>query len=142
MGAWVAPGETFGAAHGGSVRMFGVAAFGGRIARRVASCPSGKARRDYLRAAALAGRGCDRASVREAAQGHGCGPVLFSPTGARMPRRDGSGGILALRGHPPLAGPLPALPAEAGRHAEHIRHRMATTLRPTGPWQVSALVLG
>jgi len=121
--------------------MFGIAAFGGRIARRVACCPSGKARRDYLRAAALAGRGCDRASVREAAQGHGCGPVLFSPTRARVPRADGSGGYL-FRGHPPLAGPLLALPAETGRRAEHIRHRMASTLGPTGPWQASALVLG
>ena len=123
------------------MRMFGVAAFGGRIARRVARCPSGKARRDYLRAAALAGRVCDRASVGEAAQGHGCGPVLFSPTRARVPRADGSGGYL-FRGHPPLAGPLPALPAETGRRAEHIRHRTVSTLRPTGPRQVSALVLG
>ena len=59
-----------------------------------------------------------------------------------MPRRDGSGGILALSGHPPLAGPLLALPAETGRRAEHIRHRMASTKGPTGPWQASALVLG
>jgi hypothetical protein len=58
-----------------------------------------------------------------------------------MPRHDGSGGFL-FRGHPPLARPLPALPAEAGRHVEHIRHRMASTLRLTGPWQVSALGLG
>jgi hypothetical protein len=122
--------------------MFGVAAFGGRIARRAARCPSNLACRDYLLAAALAGRGCDRAGVRGAAQGHDCGPVLLPPTRARMPRRDGSGGILALRGHPPLAGPLPALPAETGRHAEHIRHRMTSTLRPTGPWRVSTLVLG
>ena len=122
--------------------MFGVAAFGGKIAGRAARCPSGKARRDYLPAAVLAGRGCDRAGVRGAAQGHACGPVLFSPTGARIPRRGGSGGILALRGHPPLAGPLPALPAEAGRRAEHFRHRMVSTPRLTRPWQVSALVLG
>jgi hypothetical protein len=122
--------------------MFGVAAFGGRIAGRAARGPSGKARRDYLPAAVLAGRGCDRAGVCGAALGHDRGPVLFSPAGARMPRRDGYGGILALRGHPPLAGLLPVPPAETGRHAEHIRRRKAGTLRPTGPWQVSALVLG
>ena len=131
--------------------MFGVAAFGGRIAGRAARGPSGKARRDYLPAAVLAGRGCDRAGVCGAALGHDRGPALFSPAGARMPlspagarmpRRDGYGGILALRGHPPLARLLPVLPAETGRHAEHIRRRKAGTLRPTGPWQVSALVLG
>ena len=121
--------------------MFGVAAFGGRIVWRAARCPSNLARGDYLRAAALAGHGCDRAGVREAARGHGRGPVLFSPSRARVPRRDGSGGFL-FRGHPPLAGPLPARPAEAGPRAEHSRHRMANTLRPTGSWQASVLVLG
>lgn len=122
--------------------MFGVAAFGGRIVRRAARCPSNLARGCYLRAAALAGHGGDRAGLRAAARGHDRGPVLFSPSRARMPRRDGSGGILALRGHPPLAGPLRARPAEAGTRAEHSRHRMASTLRPTGPWQASTLVLG
>lgn len=123
--------------------MFGVAAFGGRIVRRAARCPSNLARGYYLRAAALAGRGDDRAGVRGAARGHDRGPVLFSPSRTRVPpRRDGSGGILALRGHPPLAGPLPARPAEAGTRAEHSRHPTASMLRPTGPWQVSALVLG
>ena len=133
--------RTFGAVHGGSVRMFGVAAFGGKIVRRAARCPSNLARGYYLRAAALAGRGDDRAGVRGAARGHDRGPVLFSPTRARVPRADGSGGYL-FRGHPPLAGPLLALPAENGRRAEHFRHRMASTLRPTRPWQASALVLG
>lgn len=133
--------RTFGAAHGGSVRMFGVAAFGGRIVRRAARCPSNLARGYYLRAAALAGRGDDRAGVRGAARGHDRGPVLFSPTRARVPRADGSGGYL-FRGHPPLAGPLPALPAESGRRAEHIRHRMVRTPKPAWSWPASAWVLG
>ena len=121
--------------------MFGIAAFGGRITRRAARCPSDLARRDHLLAAALAGHGCDRAGVRKAARGHGCGPVLFSPAWARVPRSGGPGGFL-FRGHPPLTGPLPALPAEAGRRAEHFRHRMVSTPIPARPWPVSARVLG
>jgi len=133
--------RTFGAVHGGSVRMFGVAAFGGRITRRAASCPSNLARRENLLAAALAGRGCDRAGVRRAARVHDRGPVLLSPTRAQVPRLGGSGGLL-FRGHPPLAGPLPAFPAEAGRRAEHFRHRMVSAPRLARPWPVSVRVLG
>jgi hypothetical protein len=121
--------------------MFGVAAFGGRIVRRAASCPSNLARRENLLAVALAGHGCDLAGVRRAARVHDREPVLLSPTRARMPRRGGSGGFL-FRGHPPLTGPLPALPAEAGRRAEHFRHRRVSAPRLTGPWPVSARVLG
>src|SRR6266487_987469 len=58
---------TFGAAHGGSVRMFGVAAFGGRIGRRATCCLSTSAR-DYLREVALADLGCAAVGAFMAAQ--------------------------------------------------------------------------
>lgn len=56
-----------GAAHGGSVRMFGVAATGGRIERRAARRLSSWTR-DYLRGVALADLGCAAVGVFMAAQ--------------------------------------------------------------------------
>src|SRR6266496_3850805 len=60
-------GRAFGAAHGGSVRMFGVAATGGRIERR-ASRRLSTWTRDYLRKVALADLGCAVVGVFMAAQ--------------------------------------------------------------------------
>ncbi len=57
----------FGAAHGGSVRMFGVAVFGGRIGRRATWRLSTSAR-DYLREVASADLGCAVVGVVMAAQ--------------------------------------------------------------------------
>jgi hypothetical protein len=45
-----------------------------------------------------------------------------------------------LPGHMSLAGPRPALPDEAGKYAEYVRHRLVNKPGLTGLWQVSALV--
>jgi exopolysaccharide biosynthesis polyprenyl glycosylphosphotransferase len=65
--AWEAPGMPSGATHWGSVRMFGVAASGGKIERRAAGRPSTWTK-DYLRQVALADLGCAVVGVFMAAQ--------------------------------------------------------------------------
>ena len=111
--------------------MFGVAAFGGRIRRRAARCPSNRARRDYLRAVALVGLGCGRAGVPG---------VPIARARAQTPGRDGSSGFPS-RGHPPLAGPHRALPAAAGSYAEYLRHPVVCKIEPAGPWRAPAPAL-
>src|SRR5947209_1825604 len=108
--------------------MFGVAAFSGRIRRRAARCPSNRARRDYLHAVALAGLGCGRVGV------------LTSRALAQAPGRDAWRGF-PFRGHPPLTGPRPPLPAAAGKYAERVRHRVVSKLGLTEPWRAVAPVL-
>ena len=67
MGAWAAPDVPLVLFIGGSVRMFGVAATGGRIERRAARRLSTWTR-DYLRQVALADLGCAVVGVFIAAQ--------------------------------------------------------------------------
>jgi hypothetical protein len=105
--------------------MFGIAAFGGRIRRRAASCPSDWAR-NYLREVALADLGCGPVGVLVAARGR--------LRGAVRP-------VTSFHGHPPLGLTVPRhasvpvrglrIPADdtLARAMSQIQHETTTLLK-------------